>query len=152
MIFGIHHTALSVTDMDASLAFYRDLLGMELLSDNAWEGSQEQNPKPEKIMALKDPAARQAMLRCGNACIELFQFSNPSPNPMAKDRPVNDHGYSHVALMIKDVDAEYERLSQAGVKFHCPPINLGPRVRTTYGRDPDGNVIEFEERFDEPRW
>jgi len=29
--------------------------------------------------------------------------------------------------------------------FHCPPQDLGPGMRTTYGRDPDGNVIELQE-------
>ena len=152
MILGIHHTAISVRDMERSLAFYRDLLGMELLSDQRWEGSADRNPKAEQILALKNPAARQVMLRCGTCHIELFEFSSPTPAPMAPDRPVNDHGYTHFSLDVKDVDAEYERLLAAGVTFHCPPINLGPHVRTTYGRDPDGNVIEFQELFDEPRW
>ena len=71
---------------------------------------------------------------------------------MAADRPVHDHGYTHFSLDVKDVDDEYERLLAEGVTFHCPPINLGPKCRTTYGRDPDGNVIEFQELFDEPRW
>ena len=133
MIVGIHHTAMSVTDMEQSLAFYRDLLGMEVLSDSAWVGSPESNPKPERLLALKDPAARQAMLRCGDAHIELFEFSTPEPSPQALDRRVNDIGYTHFALDVKDVDAEYERLSNAGVVFHCPPINLGPTFRTTYG-------------------
>lgn len=152
MILGIHHTALSVKDMDRSLAFYRDLLGMEVLSDGKWEGSEDKNPKPAKIMAIENPAARQAMLRCGNAHIELFEFSNPEPAPLDENRPVHDRGYTHFSLDVKDVDEEYERLLAAGVKFHCPPINLGPRCRTTYGRDPDGNVIEYQELFDEPRW
>ena len=148
MIIGIHHTALSVKDMERSLAFYRDLLGMEVVLDNSWESS----PKAEKILNLKQPAARQAMLRCGNACIELFEFKHPEPAPMAPDRPVNDHGYTHFSLDVKDVDDEYERLSKAGVVFHCEPVNLGPKCRTTYGRDPDGNVIEFQELFEIPRW
>lgn len=152
MILGIHHTAISVQDMDRSLGFYRDLLGMEVLSDQSWEGSADSNPKPEKIMNLKNPAARQAMLKCGNCHIELFEFKRPEPTPMAADRPVHDHGYTHFSLDVKDVDAEYERLVRAGVEFHCEPINLGPKCRTTYGRDPDGNVIEFQELFENPRW
>jgi|TARA_B100000315_G_scaffold229600_1_gene239317 catechol 2,3-dioxygenase-like lactoylglutathione lyase family enzyme len=152
MILGIHHTAISVSDMERSLAFYRDLLGMEVLSDQRWASSAESNPKPEKILRLENPAARQAMLKCGNCHIELFEFSNPEPAPMAEDRPVHDHGYTHFSLDVKDVDAEYERLSDAGVEFHCEPINLGPSCRTTYGRDPDGNVIEFQELFETPRW
>ncbi len=101
--------------MERSLAFYRNLLGMEVLSDQSWESSPENNPKPEKILDLENPAARQAMLRCGNAHIELFEFSKPEPAPMAVDRSVHDHGYTHFSLDVKDVDAEYERLLEAGV-------------------------------------
>jgi catechol 2,3-dioxygenase-like lactoylglutathione lyase family enzyme len=144
----MHHAALSVTDMDRSLAFYRDLLGLEVLSDQTWGTS----PKAEKILALKDPAARQVMLKCGDFHVELFQFSHPQPAPMVKDRPVSDLGITHFSFDIKDVDAEYKRLSEAGVTFHCEPVNLGPYCRTTYGRDPDGNVIEFQELFEEARW
>ena len=84
--------------------------------------------------------------------MELFELKNPEPAPLAEDRPVHDRGYTHFSLDVKDVDAEYERLSKAGVTFHCEPTNLGPKCRTTYGRDPEGNVIEFQELFDTPRW
>ncbi len=46
---------------------------------------------------------------------------------------------------MTDLDAEYERLKAAGMRFHCPPQAIGIDVRTTYGRDPDGNVIELQE-------
>ena len=42
---------------------------------------------------------------------------------------------------MTDVDAEYQRLTAAGMRFHCPPQDLGG-ARTTYGRDPDGNVVQ----------
>ena len=45
---------------------------------------------------------------------------------------------------MDDIDAEYERLQAAGMLFHCPPVDYGT-VKTTYGRDPDGNVIELQE-------
>jgi extradiol dioxygenase family protein len=47
-------------------------------------------------------------------------------------------------LDVLDIDFEYERLKRAGMEFHCPPQFEG-EVRTTYGRDPDGNVIEIQE-------
>jgi len=46
---------------------------------------------------------------------------------------------------VTDLDAEYARLKAAGMTFHCPPQSIGMDVRTTYGRDPDGNVIELQE-------
>jgi catechol 2,3-dioxygenase-like lactoylglutathione lyase family enzyme len=144
MILGIHHTAISVADMDRSLAFYRDLLGLEVLFDSSWEQGSEQ---ADTILRVRDTSARQAMLKAGNAYIELFEFHTPDPAPMAADRPVIDRGITHIALDVKDVDAEYERLSKAGMIFHCEPQNLGKQCRTTYGRDPDGNVLELQELF-----
>ncbi len=148
MINGIHHTALSVKDMDRSLAFYRDLLGLEVEMDRSWENA---GPTGDAILRVKGTAARQTMLKVGNAYIELFQFNKPEPASMAEDRPVIDRGITHVCLDVTDVDAEYARLSAAGVIFHCEPQDLGPGCRTTYGRDPDGNVVEFQELFSPPR-
>lgn len=144
MIRGIHHIALSIKDMDRSLAFYRDLLGLEVAMDKSWEDAGETG---DKILRVKGTAARQVMLKCGDAMVELFQFNRPEPAPMAEDRPVIDRGITHLCFDVKDVDAEYERLSKAGVIFHCEPQNLGSNCRTTYGRDPDGNVVEFQELF-----
>ncbi|HJN50661.1 MAG: VOC family protein [Pseudomonadales bacterium] len=150
MINGIHHTALSVKDMDRSLAFYRDLLGLELSMDRSWDNA---GAVGDKILRVKGTAARQTMLRIGNSnnYIELFQFNKPEPTPMAEDRPVIDRGITHICLDVTDVDSEYERLSVAGVIFHCEPQDLGLGCRTTYGRDPDGNVVEFQELFNPPR-
>lgn len=144
MICGIHHIALSIKDMDRSLAFYRDLLGLEVAMDKSWENAGETG---DKILRVKGTAARQVMLKCGDVMVELFQFNRPEPAPMAEDRPVIDRGITHLCFDVKDVDAEYERLSKAGVIFHCEPQNLGSNCRTTYGRDPDGNVVEFQELF-----
>jgi hypothetical protein len=46
---------------------------------------------------------------------------------------------------VTDIDAEYERLKAAGMVFHCPPQAAGKGFRATYGRDPDGNVVELLE-------
>ena len=46
---------------------------------------------------------------------------------------------------------EYQRLRDAGMRFHSPPLDAGP-TRCCYGRDPDGNVVELLEftRPDDP--
>lgn len=142
MIRGIHHTALSTPDLDRMLAFYRDLLGLEVVSEFQWPVGTE---LADRITGLEGSSARAVMLRAGNAHIELFQYASPTPSAQDAGRPVCDHGITHVCLDVVDVDAEYERLVEAGMVFHCPPQDLGPDVRTTYGRDPDGNVLELQE-------
>jgi catechol 2,3-dioxygenase-like lactoylglutathione lyase family enzyme len=61
---------------------------------------------------------------------------------------VCDHGITHIALDVRNIGAEYERLSAAGMRFHCPPLDMGT-VKATYGRDPDGNVVELQEILDD---
>ena len=48
-------------------------------------------------------------------------------------------------VAVIDIDAVYERLTAAGMSFHCPPQPVGGGTRATYGRDPDGNVVEIQE-------
>ena len=139
MIKGIHHTAISTGDFERALAFYRDLLGFEMVSELNWPAGVE---LADAITGLEGSAARSAMLRTSNSSIELFEFLSPAPKPGDPNRPVCDHGITHIAFEIDDLDAEYDRLKAAGMRFHCPPQNLGVS-RVTYGRDPDGNVLEL---------
>jgi glyoxylase I family protein len=139
MIKGIHHTAISTGDFDRALAFYRNLLGFEMVSELNWPAGVE---LADTITGLEGSAARSVMLRASNTSIELFEFSSPTPKPGDPKRPVCDHGITHIGLEVDDIDAEYERLKAAGMSFHCPPQDLGVS-RVTYGRDPDGNVLEL---------
>jgi catechol 2,3-dioxygenase-like lactoylglutathione lyase family enzyme len=139
MIKSIHHTAISTGDFERALAFYRDLLGFEMVSELNWPAGVE---LADTITGLEGSAARSVMLRASNTSIELFEFSSPTPKPGDPKRPVCDHGITHIGFEVDDIDAEYERLKAAGMSFHCPPQDLGAS-RVTYGRDPDGNVLEL---------
>lgn len=141
MIRGIHHVAISTPNMDRLLGFYRDLLGFKEVGTAEWSPG---TTTIDKVLGLKDSAARQVMLKAANLCIELFEFKNPEPKPLEPMRPVCNHGHTHLCLDVVDIDTVYNRLKDAGVHFHAPPQDFGS-VRATYGRDPDGNVFEIQE-------
>jgi catechol 2,3-dioxygenase-like lactoylglutathione lyase family enzyme len=142
MIRGIHHTAISTANLDRALAFYRDLMGFRVIFEFGWPAGTE---VADQITGLKGSSARAVMLQTGNALIELFQYETPKPHSSDRRRPVSDHGITHICLDVTDLDTEYERLVAAGMTFHCPPQHIGMGIKTTYGRDPDGNVIELQE-------
>lgn len=142
MIHGIHHTAISTSDMQRALRFYRDLIGFQEEWSSTWEVG---TAVVDKIVGLKDSSAQVVMLKLGDAHIELFQYATPHPKPGEPNRPVCDHGITHLCLRVTDIDTEYERLKGAGMVFHCPPQEAGKGFRATYGRDPDGNVVELLE-------
>ena len=141
MIRRIDHVAVSTADAERMLRFYRDALGFEVVSDTSWSRG---TTDLDDLVGLKDSAARSIMLRKGDTRFELFQYESPKPQPVDPRRPVCDHGITHFCLEVTDIYAEYERLRGAGMTFHCPPKDFGV-VRSTYGRDPDGNVIELYE-------
>ncbi|MFH1480746.1 MAG: VOC family protein [Pseudomonadota bacterium] len=143
MIRGIHHTAISTENLERSLRFYRDLLGFEERSSYSWDVGME---GLDRITGLKDSSGRLVMLKAGKASLELFQYTTPKPKTGEPMRPVCDHGITHICLNVTDIYAEYERLKAAGVPFHCPPQEFEGGLRVTYGRDPDGNVVELMER------
>ena len=146
MIRGIHHVAISTGDIDRLITFYRDVIGMEFVKESGWAAGSDQ---VDAIVGLQGSSARSAKLRLGNAYLELIQFLSPEGAAQDPNRPVNNHGYTHICLDVVDIDAEFARLSAAGMAFHCAPppaTTVGPGAqRSTYGRDPDGNVIELQE-------
>lgn len=142
MILGANHVALSVPDLDRAVEFYCGLLGFEKATEFGWPAGYS---AADRILAVDGTAARVVHVRTTNLLIELFEFSAGNPAPQDPNRPVVDHGITHLCLAVTDLDAEYARLSAAGMRFHSPPVEVLPGIRTTYGRDPFGNVIELEE-------
>lgn len=142
MIKGLHHVAISTGDIERALRFYCDLLGFEEIARFGW---QEGSEGADRITGLERSSCSAAMLKLSNAFVELFEFSTPQPRAGDPDRPVCDHGITHLCVAVSDIDAEYDRLKAAGMRFHCPPQTTGGAARATYGRDPDGNVVELLE-------
>lgn len=141
MIRGIHHTSISTTNAAALLTFYRDLVGLEEVHDLHWEtGSQ---PELDKVVGMARTAGRAILLRASNTYVEIFEYTNPHPEG-APMRPACDAGIRHLCFDVIDIDAEYDRLSRAGISFHCAPQRM-MGVKATYGRDPDGNIFELQE-------
>lgn len=145
MILGANHIAISVPDLGKALEFYRDLLGLKQAGAFGWEENSPDSAGAEMILAVKGTAAQVVALKAENLLIEIFEFKAGGPAPQNPERPVIDHGFTHLCFAVKDLDTEYERLKAAGMKFHCPPTMVAEGVRTVYGRDPFGNVVELEE-------
>ena len=142
MVRGLHHVAICTPDAERLVRFYRDQLGLEVMLDNSWQRGVE---LADTVLGLEQSAGRQVMLGIGNAYLELFEFWSPPGRAGDPDRPVCDHGYTHICIDVDDLDDTYQRLVATGVRFHSPPQDLFPGVRTCYSRDPDGNVVEIQE-------
>ena len=150
MIRGVHHVAVATDDLDRLSSWYIDVLGFEQVMQTSWHD----RPLVDRMIGLERSAARQVMLRAGNAHIEMFEYSAPVATEANGDdlRQPYHRGYTHFCLDVVDIDAEFERLSAAGMQFHSSPPTSDEmgngRLRAIYGRDPDGNIIELQEVLD----
>lgn len=140
-MISVNHVAISTPDVDRLAAFYRDAFGFTESFQYVWNKGDR---VIDTIMGLPDSAGRAVMLELGLMSLELFQFSDPVPRAGNPERPVCDHGITHVCFKVDDVQSEYARLQSAGMAFHSPPQQVGG-LSCVYGRDPDGNVIELLE-------
>ena len=143
MIKGIDHVAISTKDYKKSVEFYRDIIGFEVIYNGNFKGDLY-----DSIMSLDNASGKVALLRLGDSQLEIFEFISPVPKTADYHRPVCDHGITHICFNVVDIESVYRRLKASGMHFHCAPQYFGKEGKATYGRDPDGNVIElFEPRI-----
>ncbi len=138
----IHHFKLSVTDMDRSLHFYRDLLGMELLYD----AERENLPAYDQLIGYPDVKIRIVGLRDRRGVmICLMQYRNPPAQRRSQEN--YQQGAAGIAVEVNDIDADYARLTAAGVVARSEPVTIvreGKAVaRACYMHDPDGVTVEL---------
>lgn len=145
MINGTHHISLSTADLDRFLGFYCDLLGLPLVSKSLVEPGML--PGFEKIVGAPGARVWVAQLSAGNIRLEVFCYQHPTPGH-GEIRAPWDVGIRHIAFDVTGIDDEYRRLRAAGVEFLSEPQSLeGVGLRSVYLRDPDGNIVEFQEVF-----
>ena len=142
MIKAMHHTSICVEDLERSLEFYRDMLGMKVIIDSRISG-----PDLDQILALENVAARRVYVAGYGGKIELFQFDTPPGKPFPEDFKVCDVGLTHIAFEVENIQELYRELSGKGVRFHSAPLPVQNRGMVCYLRDPDGVVLEFLELF-----
>ena len=76
--------------------------------------------------------------------MELFQYRVPPPT-FTRPLQAFDKGYTHFCVDVTDIEGEYERLKGLGMTFsQRGPIDVG-HVKSIYGRDPEGNLIEIQQ-------
>lgn len=139
---AVRHAGVSVTDMERSLHFYRDLLGLAVLVL-----ANEHGAVLEEVLGFPDVRVTTAKLGApeGVTLVELLRYDNPRAGAAAAG-DVHEIGASHIALTVDDLDDLYGTLSKAGVPFRSPPrVSPDGRAKLAFCADPDGTAIELVE-------
>ncbi len=126
MIKSLSHTALRVKNLDESLAFYREVLGLE----EAFRINEE-NGSPRLVYLWIAPGQ----------FLELFPNGKEAPK-----KPNDETGLQHICLETDCAEAEFERLKGIGVRIDSPSVLTGKAGGKQFWiRDPDGIGIEIME-------
>lgn len=137
----IHHTGLTVSNLERALAFWGDALGAELVLQQDRQGGYF-----EAIVGEYGVDVRVAQLAFGEGQrLELFEFRSPRGGHVAGRTA--DVGFAHVCVLCDDVDGMLERLVAAGGSAVAEPVDVDSGVnaggRAVYVRDPDGHTLEL---------
>ncbi len=151
MITGIAHTALHVADVDAAVAWYRDVLGLDVLSPPyRMEGDAITRDMGELLPApVVVKAAIVGVDDGSDRVIEVIEYPAVDTGPPAAAK-VTRLGFTHVALLCDDVVATRAALEAKGVSFLVDGVADVAGVRTTWIRDPWENVFILVEKARRP--
>jgi catechol 2,3-dioxygenase-like lactoylglutathione lyase family enzyme len=140
LIKEVRHVGIVVKNMESSLKFYRDLLGLKIVRDMAEHGNHLDN-----MLSLDEVQVRTVKLSANDniTLIELLEFKSHNDNEVRNFYTI---GASHVAFTVQDIEKLYENLSEKNIKFNAPPQKSPDGlVKVTFCKDPDGTPIELVE-------
>ena len=140
MIKDIRHTGIVVADLETSLYFYCEHLGFQITKQMVESGNYIDN-----ILSLRNVKVTTIKLTSASGqMIELLKYhSHPADQKM---REIYEIGISHIAFTVADLDIEYQRLADKGIKFNSfPQLSPDGYAKVIFCRAPEGTLIELVE-------
>ena len=142
---GLHHVGITVNDLEVSIRFYHDVLGLEFSNEpSPWFEGPELGP----AVGVPGAALRQVSLSAGSTTVELLEYKSP-PSATAAPLDSNNIGASHIAFLVDDIEAKKTELEAKGVRFFSDVNVVDEGVlagwRWVYFADPDGYPLELVE-------
>jgi catechol 2,3-dioxygenase-like lactoylglutathione lyase family enzyme len=148
---GLHHAAITVSDIDATVAFYSKAVPYKVVKRYQLKGS----AFPKALLSANHKIVDIALVQMPTGYIQLMDFE-PGKAGAPYVHPINAPGYSHICFQSSSKDPAIIRFMAAGLKVISrfgkrDGVDIGGYgVRYAYGRDPDGIMIE-NESLDAPK-
>jgi len=147
MIADVFHFSFTVSDIDRSVAWYTEVLGLELVHRQRQENSYTQVLVgiPGAVLEVAQLKVPGLDLRYSTHMLELIQYVEGGGG--TRDLPTNQVGVAHLAFLVTDIHERYERMVKAGVTFRNPPVGITAGANqggfACYFLDPDGITLEL---------
>jgi catechol 2,3-dioxygenase-like lactoylglutathione lyase family enzyme len=130
-----HHVGTTVSNLDRAVDFYRDVLGLDVLSE--FESTGESFATG---VGVPNATGKFAHLDAGGARVELIEYE-PAGEPCTAES-VNQRGAKHLGFEVDDVDAFYADLPD-DVETLSEPQTTPTGAQILFIRDPEDNLIEI---------
>jgi catechol 2,3-dioxygenase-like lactoylglutathione lyase family enzyme len=147
LIADVLHFAFTVSNLDRSVRWYTEVLGLELVHRQRGDSDYVRT-----LVGLPDAVLEVAMLKIPGVdpkisthMLELVEYVQPDGQTMELRNTTV--GVAHLALIVTDIHDRYERLISQGVTFYNPPVAITEGANrggfTCYFYDPDGITLEL---------
>ena len=142
---ALHQVGITVKDLDASIRFYHDVLGLQFSNEpSPWFEGEALG----EAVGVPGGALRQVSLLLGDTTLELLEYKSP-PSDTTGPLTSNSLGASHVAFLVDDIKAKKSELEAKGIEFYSEVNLVDEGVlagwRWVYFEDPDGYPLELVE-------
>ncbi len=147
MIADVFHFSFTVSDIERAVAWYTEILGLELVHRQRQENSYTQVLVgiPGAVLEVAQMKVPGVNSKYSTHMLELIQYVEGAGG--TRDLPTNQVGVAHLALLVDDIHERYERMMKAGVIFRNPPVEITMGVNqggfACYFLDPDGITLEL---------
>lgn len=143
---GVSHIAMCVQDVEKSLAFYRDILGLRVTLDQVQDTTTGGLPH---VYHQARKTRRTVHLRYGESNTIPFLVVTSHPNEDSDGHPIklDQVGISHLSFTVRDVKTLVEDLIAKGVQLAAPLqafTNAQGEVSSIFVYDPDGILVQFD--------
>jgi catechol 2,3-dioxygenase-like lactoylglutathione lyase family enzyme len=137
------HVSVTVSDMERSLAFYRDELGLREVERHLLKGQEIDKMTGKRSVVME--VVRLSAQEEDRVLIDLQRYV--SPKGKTSTAQLGDVAHTHFALRVKNLDSAYQRL-RSSIDFLSEPVvfklDFGT-VKVVFLKDPDGAIIELSE-------
>ena len=143
LVIGYRHTGIIVKDMEESLHFYRDILGLKVIQDFS-DSSEYIN----KITGIKNADVHMIKLKAEDETVlEILEYRNHPTELM--EQPIYNVGACHIALQVRNANDSYNKLIENNVRIISKPVLSSEKIaKVFFCFDPNDVRIELVEMLD----
>ena len=149
MLHDVFHFSFTVSDIETSVRWYQEVLGLELV-----HRQRQENEYTRRLVGMPEAVLEVAQLRIPGVepaksthILELVEYRQGAGDRIALQ--TNNVGVAHLAFVVTAIHEEYERLRSLGVTFRNPPVEITAGANrggyACYLHDPDGITLELLE-------